>query len=144
MRLLTRWQPFGSLREEMDRLFDRWTFGEPSWPGLAVSYPPVNVWEDEEFVYAEAELPGMKLEDIEIYVTGEDQLTLKGVRHPLTPEKVEWHRQERGFGPFERVVPLPIPVVPAKVEAKLEFGVLTVKMAKKPEVKPRKIVVQAG
>ena len=153
MSILTRWEPFGGLRHEMrqmrrfqramDRLFGRWGIDLPEWPALAVSYPPVNLWEDDDFVYAEAELPGLKLPDLEITVSAGDQLTLKGKREKTGPEKVEWHRQERGFGSFERTIKLPVRVDAAKVEARLENGVLTIKMAKSPAAKPKKIPVKA-
>ena len=153
MSLLTRWEPFRQLRHDMtqmrrfqramDRLFGRWGIDLPEWPALAVSYPPVNLWEDDDFVYAEAELPGLKLPDLEITVTADNQLTIKGKREPAAPEKVEWHRQERGFGSFERTIGLPVTVDAGKVEARLENGVLTVKMAKSPAAKPRKIPVKA-
>jgi HSP20 family protein len=57
---------------------------------------------------------------------------------------VEWHRQEREFGSFERTIELPVSVDAGKVEARLENGVLTVKMAKGPAAKPKKIPVKAG
>ena len=153
MSLLTRWEPFRELRHEprqmrrfqraMDRLFGRWGIDFPEWSALAVSYPPVNLWEDDDFVYAEAELPGLKLPALEITVTADNQLTLKGKRVPAAPEKVEWHRQERGFGRFERTIGLPVSVDASKVEARLENGVLTIKMAKSPAAKPKKITVKA-
>ena len=150
MALLTRWQPFRELRHEMrrfqremNRLFGRRGFDFETWPALAVLYPPVNLWEDDDFVYAEAELPGLKLPDLEITVTADNQLILKGKREPAVPEKVEWHRQERGFGSFERVLTLPVSVDASKVEARLENGVLTVRMAKSPAAKPRTIPVKA-
>ena len=150
MSILTRWEPFRELRNEMsrfqrgmDRLFGRWGIEFPTRPALAVSYPAVNLWEDDDFVYAEAELPGLKLPDLEITVTADNQLTLKGKREPAAPEKVEWHRQECGFGSFERVLSLPVSVDPTKVEARLENGVLSIKMAKGAAAKPRKIPVKA-
>jgi HSP20 family protein len=127
----------------MNRLFGRRGFDFETWPALAVSYPPVNLWEDDDFVYAEAELPGLKLPDLEITVTADNQLTLKGKREPAAPEKVEWHRQECGFGSFERTIELPVSVDAGKVEARLENGVLTIKMAKSPAAKPKKIPVKA-
>jgi len=151
MSILTRWEPSGDLqqemtrfRREMDRLFGRWGLDSETWPGLAVSYPAVNLWEDDDFVYAEAELPGQKLPDLEIAVTGDSRLTIKGERKEPAPEKVEWHRQERGFGSFERTIDLPVSMDASKVDARLENGVLTVKMAKTPQAKPRKIPVKAG
>ena len=153
MSLLTRWEPFRELRHEprqmrrfqraMDRLFGRWGIDFPEWSALAVSYPPVNLWEDDDFVYAEAELPGLKLPDLEITVTADNRLTLKGKREPAAPEKVEWHRQERGFGGFERTIELPVSVDAGKVEARLDNGVLTIKLAKNPAAKPKKIPVKA-
>jgi HSP20 family protein len=85
----------------------------------------------------------LNLADLEIFVTGEEQLTINGTRPPFVVENVEWHRQERAFGTFTRVIPLPFPVVPAKVDAHLENGVLTIKMAKSPAIKPKRISVKA-
>jgi HSP20 family protein len=127
----------------MNRLFGCRGFDFEAWPGLAMSVPPVNLWEDDDFVYADAELPGLKLPDLEITVTADNQLCLKGKRGPTAPEKVEWHRQERGFGSFERTIGLPVSVDASKVEARLENGVLTIKMAKSPAAKPKKIPVKA-
>lgn len=153
MSILKHREPFTGLRHEMrhmkrfqralDRLFGRWGIELPEWPVLAKAYPPVNLWEDDEFVYAEAELPGLKLADLEITVTANNQLTLKGKREQAAPEKVEWHRQERGFGSFERSIELPASVDAGKVEAHLENGVLAIKMAKGPAAKVKKIPVKA-
>jgi HSP20 family protein len=127
----------------MNRVFRNW--GEGAFRGLAAaSYPPVNVWEEGDAVHLEAELPGMRLEDLEIYVTGSDQLTIKGERKP--PEAVKnvvQHRQERGFGSFVRVLPLPFAVDSNHVEARLENGVLRLTLPKHETAKPRKIVVKS-
>ncbi|NBO91151.1 MAG: Hsp20/alpha crystallin family protein [Planctomycetia bacterium] len=150
MTVLTRWEPFREIQQEMKRmqqdmgrLFERWVGNERNWPGLGVLYPPINLREDDDFVYAEAELPGQKLSDLEISVAAENQLTLKGKREPAAPENLEWHRQERGFGRFERTIALPVAVDTANIDARLENGVLAIKMAKTPAAKPRKIVVKA-
>jgi HSP20 family protein len=147
--LTTRWEPFTDLwgkmtqfRNEMDRVFESFGFGDGLWPALAPSYPAVNVWEDEEHVYAEAELPGMELNDLEIYVTRGDQLTIKGERKEPTTGNAYWHRQERGFGSFTRVLTLPVDVDPDKVEARLHNGVLTITMPKSEKARPRKISVK--
>jgi len=150
MAIMTRWEPVGDLqqemtrlRREMDRLFGRWGLTGENWPGLAISYPAVNLHEDDDFIYAEAELPGQKLEDLDITVTGENRLTIKGERAEPQCENTEWHRQERGFGPIERTIELPVSVDADKVEARLENGVLTIQMAKSPEAKPKRIPVKA-
>ena len=148
--LTTRWQPLasefgalGRLQEEVNRLFDSFGLGEGTWPALAAAYPAVNVWEDGDNVYAEAELPGMGLEDLEIYVTGGNQLTLKGERRPNTPERGVWHRQERQFGGFSRSLTLPYPVDADKVDARLEHGVLQLRLSKHESARPRKIPVRS-
>lgn len=151
MSMLTRFEPYRGLQhemrrlqQEMDQLFGRWGLDFPSWPALAATYPPLNAWEDADFVYAEAELPGVNLADLDISVSGDNELILKGKREqPVLPEKAEWHRQERGFGSFERTLRLPVGVDANKVDARLENGVLTIQMAKRPEVKPRRITVKA-
>jgi HSP20 family protein len=145
----TRWQPFSpfwnqvqQLQTEMNRLFDRW--GDNGGPrGFATTYPPVNVWENADSVFVEAELPGMDPKDLEIHVTGGNQLTLKGERKPNVPEKGVVHRQERGFGTFVRVVTLPFQVNAEKVDAHFENGVLRIQLAKHEAAKPRKISVKS-
>ncbi|MBV9122751.1 MAG: Hsp20/alpha crystallin family protein [Planctomycetes bacterium] len=147
---LSRWQNFPpvwnqlqQLQEEMNHLFERWGDNRGQQAGLAPSYPAVNVLEDPESVYVEAEMPGLDLKDLEIYVTGHNQLTIKGERKPSTPEKGIWHRQERGYGSFVRTLTLPYDVNRDKVEARFEHGVLLLKLAKHEAAKPRKITVKA-
>jgi HSP20 family protein len=140
----SRWQMFNPVwnqmqqfQNEMNRLFDRWNGGAPA------SFPAVNVWEDGDHVRVEAELPGLDLRDLEIYVTGGNQLTIKGERKQNVSGKGVWHRQERGFGTFSRTLTLPFPVDPDKVDARLENGVLRIDLAKHESARPRKIQVKA-
>jgi HSP20 family protein len=147
---LSRWQPFGSvwnelqqLQREMNRVFERWGEDGGRLLGLAPAYPPLNVWEDNDTVYVEAELPGLDLKDLEIYVTGGNQLTLKGQRKQPAVQKGVWHRQERNFGNFSRTVALPFAVDADHVDARFENGVLLVRLAKHESAKPRKITVKS-
>lgn len=135
------WNQLQHLQSEMNRLFNRW--GDGSEGSRAATYPAVNVWEDAEHVYVEAELPGLELKDLELLVTGNNQLTIKGERKVNVAENAVWHRQERGFGQFVRVLTLPFDVDAAKVNARFEHGVLTVQLAKHASAKPRKIAVKA-
>jgi HSP20 family protein len=135
------WNQLQNFQHEMNRLFDRWNEdGGPTYGSAA--YPSLNVWEAGEALYVEAELPGLNLDELEIYVTGNNQLTLKGERKPAMPDKAVRHRQERGFGKFTRTLTLPFPVDPDKVEARLENGLLQIKLAKHESARPRKIVVK--
>ena len=143
----SRWQ-FGPVlnqlqqfQGEVNRLFDNWV-GERGGFGPA-AFPPVNVWEEGDHVCVEAELPGLDPASLELTVTGGNELTLKGERKKQAPEKGVWHRQERLAGAFNRTLPLPFPVDPDKVEARLEHGVLRVRLAKHESARPRKINVKA-
>lgn len=135
------WGQLQQFQTDMNRLFDRWNDDGGRQPGWT-NFPPVNVWEDGDVLNFEAELPGLKLNDLEIYVTGNNQLTLKGERKPDVPEKSVRHRQERGFGKFVRTLTLPFPVDANKVDARLENGILQVKLAKHESAKARKIAVK--
>jgi HSP20 family protein len=142
----TRWQPWVDLqsdvnrmRDEMDRVFGRYT-GRRS-PLAPAAYPLLNMWEDGDRVYVEAELPGMDMNDLEIFVHG-NQLSIKGQRKPPENQEATWHRQERGFGTFSRIVVLGVDVQPESVEAELKDGVLTVTLPKREEAKPRRIEVR--
>jgi len=135
------WNQLQQFQNDMNRLFDRWGDDGGRMPGWT-NFPPVNVWEDGDNLNFEAELPGLRLNDLEIYVTGNNQLTLKGERKPTVPDKSVRHRQERGFGKFVRTLTLPYPVDADKVDAHFENGVLQVKLAKHESAKPRKITVK--
>ena len=112
--LLTRWHP---LVNDWNRAWGEYT---PQAPALAVSFPPVNVWEDQNNLYVEAELPGLNHDDLNVYVEG-DQLTLSGERKSCG-DHGRWHRQERGFGRFQRTFTLPAVVDADKIEAQLDAG----------------------
>jgi HSP20 family protein len=72
--------PFNELRREMDQLFDSFRGEFDGYrPSRQRICPALNIWEDAECLYAEAEVPGMKLDDLEIYVVG-NELTIKGRR----------------------------------------------------------------
>jgi len=149
--LATRWQPFGvagpwsemnRLQTEMNRLFDRFGF-EDGGRRPAPTYPALNLWQDGDNLYVEAELPGMELSDLEMYVSGGNQLSLKGKREAPSVEKGAWHRQERGYGSFTRAITLPHDVDAEKVEAEFHDGVLCVTLPKREGSKPRRIEVKA-
>ena len=142
--LTTRWEPWSELNRlsrEMDRLFSRGGVNA-SLSGIG-SFPALNVWEDDQNLYAEAELPGFNMDDLEIYVTG-NQLTLKGQRRPPELEGGMWHRRERGYGTFSRVVELPGDIDGDSVSAEFKLGVLRIALPKSEKLKPRRIEVKVN
>jgi HSP20 family protein len=146
----SRWQPFSPLwndvrqfQEEMNRVFNRWTTPFNGGGRGSAAFPLVNIWDDADNVYVEAELPGIDPQKVDIQVTGNFELTIKGERQPLNLEKGTLHRQERGIGKFARILDLPFHVDADKVQAKFEKGVLTIVLAKHAAAKPRKITVKS-
>lgn len=133
--------PLAALRA-FDRLVNAVDPFAPATYSNAPGFPAVNLWEKGDTLMAEAEVPGLKMEDLEVLVIG-DELTIKGQRPAPTNEKSAWHRQERGIGEFSRIVTLPYEVNSAQVEATLKDGVLTIVMPKAEQARARKIDVKA-
>jgi HSP20 family protein len=106
------------------------------------AYPAVNAWEETDAFHVEAELPGLKQEDLQVVVAHRTQVTIAGEHKPAAGES--WHRRERPVGKFERVLTFPAPIDADKVAAKLENGVLHLTLPKAEEAKPRRIAVTAG
>ncbi len=139
--------PIAQLREEMDRLVNS-VMDSPAVAGATRmvtgrGFPAINVWENGDNVYVEAEVPGLKSEHLEISVVG-DELTLKGSRSAVDNESAAYHRRERGLGGFTRVVRLPSAVESNSVEAALSDGVLRLTLPKAEAAKPRKIHVRTA
>lgn len=144
-RLLLGSDPLSRLRDDMDRLFDRALAGIPatlSGPLSPAAFPAVNIWEDGNNIYAEAELPGVRMDDVEVSVVG-NELTLKGERKNGSKEGTTFHRRERGVGVFSRVFHLPVDIEAERVEATMRDGVLLVTLPKSAMARPRKVEVRA-
>jgi HSP20 family protein len=145
----TRWTPFNNpvwhqlhqLQHEVNRVFDR--LGEHDRPFAGGDFPPLSLWEEDDAFFLEAELPGLKLDEIEIFVTGHNQLTIKGERKAPALDKGVQHRQERGFGQFTRTLVLPMDVNAEGVDARLEHGILKIRLPKSEAAKPHKIEIKS-
>jgi len=107
-------------------------------------YPALNCWTDDSNFYVEAELPGIGMNDLEIFVDQGNLLTIKGRRNECQCESGKWLRRERGYGEFERRMELPGPVAEDGIEASLKNGVLSIKLPKAAQIRPRKIEVKAA
>jgi HSP20 family protein len=93
--------------------------------------PATDIFEDEHDFYLEMELPGVRLDDVEV-TSEEDMVRIRGRRESLremTRETVQ--RIERFFGPFERSFQFPRPISGSKVTARLEGGILSLKIPKR-------------
>ena len=141
------WEPFGSLRRDMERMFEdfsrEWGWSPPAAPGAGMATAPrLDVSETETELKIEAELPGVDEKDVEVVLTN-DRLTIKGEKkHEKEEKKKDYHLVERPSGSFARTVGLPFDADPEQVKASFANGVLTVTLPKPPEVKAKEKKIQ--
>lgn len=137
------WDAFRDLEREVDRLlqsvnltFQGFRFGR--------QFPPLNLYElDDEFLLT-AELPGVRVEDLELTIAG-GVLTLKGKSRDTggIPEE-RYRRQERVRGAWQRSITLPDRVHEDKLSAELNTGILKIHLPKAEALTPRQILVADG
>jgi HSP20 family protein len=144
MTITRRPSPFGellSLRQAMDRLFEDsvvrpFSFGSTTFDGSA---PSVDVSMTSDELVVEAQLPGIKPDDVEITVEN-GTLTIRG---ETTTERKDdegnFLVREIRRGAFARSIGLPNGLEPDKAVANFDNGVLTLRIPKADEVKPRQI-----
>jgi HSP20 family protein len=140
---------FKSLQNEVDRVFDEfrevknWTGGDQGLLASGKMVPKLDVSETENEIEITTELPGVKMEDMDISVT-DNVLTIKAEKsaEKKTEEK-DYHLVERSYGSYERSVPLGFSIEPKDVKAESNDGVLTIKITKPAEIaaKTQKIKV---
>ena len=154
-RVPREWEPFESLRRQVDRMFEDFGRGSglwrpfgrsmldvrPSWPfeegwGKALA---VDVCEREKEYEITAELPGMDASNIDVKLAN-GVLTIKGEKKEEKEEKEkDYYLSERRFGSFQRSFQLPEGVDEDKIQASFEKGVLTIMLPKGAEAqKPEK------
>jgi HSP20 family protein len=105
-------------------------------------FPPVNVDDRGGDLLVTAELPGLKMEEIDISITG-DVLTLKGERASRDEAgEAGYYRRERPSGAFVRSLQLPERVTGDGAEATYVNGVLSIRIPKVPEAKPRRVEIR--
>lgn len=132
--------PFDALHRDFDRMLSRYANGDIEAP---VAGYPVDIREDADSVYVEAELPGFKRDQINVTLEN-GVLTIEAQRtaQPDDQAQGEQHLNERRFTRVSRSFSLPNTVDENSVDAKLEDGVLHLTLSKREEVKPRKIEVK--
>jgi len=144
---MIKYDPFRELRslqDEVNRLFNtgvsRSENGEDIMRGAWS--PSVDIFENKDKIVLEAELAGMKPEEVDISIEN-NIITLKGERKfEKTEDKDNYHRVERSYGSFVRSFTLPRTVVSDEAEASFNNGVLSVTLPKREEAKARKIEIK--
>jgi HSP20 family protein len=143
--MLTRWDPFQemlNLRRTVDRLFDNATNDhewQPMQWGLAV-----DVVENKDDFIVKASVPGINPNDLDIsYV--DDTLTIKGeVKSDNEVKENQYHLRERRYGSFARSISLPTKIKGDAIDASYQNGVLTLRLPKAEESKPKRIAIKVN
>jgi len=142
---IVRWDPFSDmvqLRDEIGRWFEGITERDKRTRKSTVWAPDVDIKETDKEILIKADLPGMKMEDIDVSVD-EDQLVIKGERKEEKEEKdKDYVRVERNYGSFYRSFSIGVPVKSDQVGATYKNGVLEITMPKSEAKKPKKIAIK--
>ena len=136
------------LRRQMDRVWSDYdgswgTAGAPTQALSASSWPRFNVLDAGANLVVTADVPGLTDKDLEV-TFHDNVLTVSGERKAPVPEGYAVHRRERPELQFARSVALPVKIDAEKTSATVKDGVLTISLAKAPEVRPRQIAVRAS
>lgn len=141
---MIRWSPLqelSRLRGEIHRIL-----GSPlaEWPDRAseVWGPATDLYEDSDGLTIQAELPGMRREDIDVSLRGESIVISGERKHEEERREGGSYQSERYFGRFERSIPLPYAVDESGVTATYRDGVLSIRLPKSEEAKRKQIQVK--
>ena len=140
---IMRWQPFGELEELQQRMGQLVESALTGTGAEALPWaPPVDIEETDDAWILEAELPGVKREDVHIEALDSD-LVIHG---ELTERERSGilRRKTRRVGRFEFRVNLPGAIDADAIEAKLHDGVLSVRVPKAEQARRRQIEIKDG
>jgi HSP20 family protein len=148
MNMITRWdQSRGStaLQNQVIRLFeDNFIRDRSGHADLATWAPPVDIYETENELVVKADLPDLQEKDIDVRVEN-NTLTIRGERKFDTDVNEDnYLRVERSYGSFTRSFSLPNTVSSESIRADYHNGVLTLRMAKREESKPKQIKISVS
>lgn len=128
--LLTRWEPFDTMRSierEFNEIVNRFFSDAPEAPQTFMWRPAIEVFREDNDLVIRAELPGIDPEkDVEVSIEG-NVLHLKG--HRSFDREVSDDRRymvERAYGEFRRDIALPEGIDPDQMKATYEDGILTI------------------
>ena len=147
MTTLTRWEPFrglNTLQDQVNRLLEDSIRGAGSNSSLTAWAPAVDIYETESELVVTADLPGINEKDFDVRVEN-NMLTIRGERKlEKTVNEDNMLRVERAYGSFSRSFSLPNTVNTEAIKADYRDGVLTVKMPKREESKPKQVKVNVA
>ena len=138
--------PFGSLHREIDRLFEDFARGFPTFRSAEVPslVPSMDVTESDKEIEITAELPGLEEKDVQINLA-DNVLTIRGEKKAEKEQKEkDYHLVERSYGSFSRSLELPAGIDPEAVNATIDKGVLKVTVPKPAPAVAKKINVKSA
>jgi HSP20 family protein len=147
---ITRWDPFRELEDMSDRLnrvFGRYPLARETDKNAMLAFdwsPTADIIENTEEFVIKAEIPGVNKEDVKVSIE-DGVVSIQGERKQEKEEKdKKFHRVERSYGSFMRSFSLPTNVDEAKVQAQFKDGLLTVRIPKAPNAKPKSVDVKVA
>ena len=144
---IVRWEPLrelSTLQADMNRLFSTMFDAAPARNSAQRWVPSMDLVESGDEYVLRADLPGVSQEDVSIEVVN-DTLTISGERKADHHESTDgFVRLERSFGTFARSLTLPKGVDAEAVSAQFVDGVLTLRIPKPEQAKPRRIQISVG
>jgi HSP20 family protein len=145
MSSMTRWDPFrniANLQEQMNRLFeDSRRRGQGDSSTLTNWAPALDIYETENELIVDVDLPGLSEKDLDIRVEN-NMLTISGERKFESKVKEDnYLRIERPYGTFSRSFELPSSVNYDAIKAEYSIGVLTLHLPKRAEAKPKQVKI---
>jgi HSP20 family protein len=141
---ISRWDPFRELskvQDQVNRLFEDSFLRRTGESSLTVWAPEVDIHETSDALVLEADLPGIDEKDLDIRVEN-NMLTIAGERKfEKKVNEENYLRVERSYGSFTRSFSLPHTINTDQIQADYRNGVLTIRLPKREEAKPKKIKV---
>jgi HSP20 family protein len=139
MNKIVKFDPFRDIRRVM---WSDFPFGEDWYEGDLESALTVDMYETENEVVLQTDLPGIKPEDVDIQVTS-DNVTIQAERkEEIKNTNKDYVRRERRYGKYARTLNFPVQVVADKAEAKFDSGSLTLTIPKEKITQPKKVQVK--
>lgn len=137
------WPSPWDMQDEFGRMWDEFN-RHLGWTSATTFTPPLDIRETPDAYAIELDVPGLTKDDLDIEMA-DNVLTITGERKSEREDtKDGYHRAERQFGAFRRVVSIPGGFKSDQVEATVEDGVLRVILPKPEERKPRRIEVTSN
>jgi len=130
------------IENEIDRLFKEFVPTVAKEAGIITWAPRVDVYEKDNNIIVEAEIPGAKKEDIEVKIRDNNVIIKGEVKKEEEKKEENYYRSERFYGVFERVLPLPAEIKTEEAKAEFENGILKLTLPKAVSEKEVKIEVK--